>query len=173
VLSELPHLPTDSGQPGERSPTVNSAAASKQASAGNAALDRWAQRLPVRRGVASGASECLTRRQPPASKMCTGVRCLSMDQNSELAGSNSSSPHTDVLPANVDDPRFADHARSDRHAEWTTASALAATATEPVDEAGTFLTSPAGVLALMQFGVRVVLEALGSLLSTLLTRSGH
>ena len=93
-----------------------------------------------------------------------------MTQSSELAGSNSSSPRAGILPANTDDPRFADHARSDRHAEWTTGSALAADLAEPVDEARTMLTSPEGVLALVESGVQAVLEALGSLLPALL---GH
>jgi len=85
-----------------------------------------------------------------------------MTQNSELAGTNSASPQAGVLPANLDDPRFADHARSDRRAEWTTGSALAADLTEPVDETSTLLTSPEGVLALVESGVQVVLEALGA-----------
>ena len=92
-----------------------------------------------------------------------------MTQNSELTGSNSSWPGAGVPPANIDDPRFADHTRSDRHAEWTTGSALAADLTEPVDEARTMLTSPEGALALVESGVQAVLEALGSLLPALLS----
>jgi hypothetical protein len=103
----------------------------------------------------------------------TGARCLSMAQNSELTGSNSSPPQAGVLPANIDDPRFADHARSDRHAEWTTGSALAADLAEPVDETRTMLTSPEGVLALVESGVQAVLEAPGSLLPTLLSHWGQ
>ena len=96
-----------------------------------------------------------------------------MTQNSQLAGSNSSPPQAGVLPANLDDPRFADHTGSDRHAEWATGSALAAGLTEPVDETTTLLTSPEGVLALVGSGVQAVLEALGSLLSTLLSHWGQ
>ena len=96
-----------------------------------------------------------------------------MAQNSESKRSDRSSPQAGVLPANIDDPRFADHARSARHAEWATGGALAADLTEPVDETRTLLTSPEGVLALVESGVHVVLEALGSLLSTLLSHWGQ
>ena len=96
-----------------------------------------------------------------------------MAQNSEPTDTDRSSPQAGILPANIDDPRFADHTRSDRHAEWTTASALAADLTEPVNETRTLLTSPEGVLALVESGVQAVLEALGSLLSTLLSHWGH
>jgi hypothetical protein len=96
-----------------------------------------------------------------------------MTQNSELTCSNSSSPRAGILPANTDDPRFADHARADRHAEWTTGSALAADLAKPVDEARTMFTTPEGVLALVESGVQAVLEALGSLLPALLSHWGH
>jgi hypothetical protein len=96
-----------------------------------------------------------------------------MAQNSELTGSNSSLPYAGILPANTDDPRFADHTRSDRHAEWTTGSALAADLAEPVDETRTMLTTPEGVLALVESGVQAVLEALGPLLPALFSHWGH
>ena len=96
-----------------------------------------------------------------------------MTQNSEPTDTDRPSPRADILPANIDDPRFADHARSDRHPEWTTGSALAAGLTEPVDEARTMLTSPEGALALVESGVQAVLEALGSLLPALLSHWGQ
>ena len=96
-----------------------------------------------------------------------------MAQNSEPTDTDRSSPQAGVLPANLDDPRFADHTRSAEPVEWTTGGALAADLTEPVDETGTLLTSPEGVLALVEAGVHVVLEALGSLLSTLLSHWGQ
>jgi hypothetical protein len=128
-------------------------------------------RLP--RGVAGGALECLKPDTAPATEIGTGARCLSMTQNSEPTDTDRPSPRADVLPANIDDPRFADHARSDRHPEWTTGSALAADLTEPVDEARTMLTSPEGALALVESGVQAVLEALGSLLPALLSHWGQ
>jgi len=96
-----------------------------------------------------------------------------MAQNSEPTHTDRPSPRAGLLRANLDDPRFANHARSDRHAEWTTGSALAADLTEPVDETSTLLTSPEGVLALVGSSVQVVLEALGSLLPALLSHWGH
>ena len=96
-----------------------------------------------------------------------------MAQNSEPTDTDRSSPQAGVLPANLDDPRVADHARSARHAEWTTGGALAGDLTEPVDETRTFFTSPEGVLALVEAGVQAVLEALGSLLSPLLSHWRH
>jgi hypothetical protein len=71
-----------------------------------------------------------------------------MVQNSASTASDHPVPHAGILPANLDDPRFADHTRSDWHAQWTTGSAFAADLTEPVDETRAFLTSPEGVLAL-------------------------
>jgi hypothetical protein len=96
-----------------------------------------------------------------------------MAHNSAPTGTGHSSPQTGILPANIDDPRFAEPTRSDRHAEWTAGSAVVADLTEPVDETRRFLTSPEGVLALVESGVQVVLETLGSLLTTLLSHWGH
>jgi hypothetical protein len=96
-----------------------------------------------------------------------------MAPNSELTGSHSSSPRPGILPANIDAPRFADHTRSERHAEWTTGRAVAAELTEPVDETQTLLTSPEGVLALVESGVQAVLEGLGWLLPALLSHWGQ
>ena len=78
-----------------------------------------------------------------------------------------------VLPANLDDPRFANDPGSDQHAELTTGSALVADLMEPLDETRTIASSLAGIAALLESGLQVVLEALGSLLSTLLSHWGH
>jgi hypothetical protein len=72
-----------------------------------------------------------------------------------------------VLPANTDDPRFADDhgPRAARPAEWTTGGALAADLLAPLDEARTITTSRAGLAALVEAGMQAMVEALGTLLS--------
>ena len=98
-----------------------------------------------------------------------------MDPDPSPAASGGALRGAGILLSNTDDPRFGPglDARPDRHAAWTARSALAAGLTEPVDETRTFFTSPEGVLALVESGVQAVLEALGSLLSTLLSHWRH
>ena len=96
-----------------------------------------------------------------------------MVQNSESKHSDRPSPHPGILPANLDDPRFADQTRSAEPVEWAAGSACVADLMEPVDEARTAATSPVGIAALVESGLQLVLEALGSLLSTVLSHWGH
>ena len=71
-----------------------------------------------------------------------------------------------VLPSNRDDPRFAAaEPTADPPAHWTRGSALQAELLEPLDEARTALTSPAGLAA-------ACLNALGWLLRALVERYG-
>lgn len=101
------------------------------------------------------------------------ARCLSMAQPSEPPDAAPTALTPGVLPANVDDPRFTSAPSSDRHAEWTTGSTLTAELMEPLDEARTIATSPAGLAALVEAGLQLVLEVLGSLLSTGLSHWGR
>jgi hypothetical protein len=96
-----------------------------------------------------------------------------MVQNSESKHSDRPSPQAGILPANLDDPRFADQTRSAEPVEWAAGSACVADLMEPVDEARTAATSPVGIAALVESGLQLVLEALGSLLSTVLSHWGH
>lgn len=74
----------------------------------------------------------------------------------------------DILPSNVTDPRFAEGTSERSPSPWGPVDALKAEATEPLDQAITYVTSPAGVATLVIACVRVGARAAASIIGAFL-----
>jgi hypothetical protein len=75
-----------------------------------------------------------------------------------------------ILPANVDDPRFAGTRDAGSGAPWTPGDAVIAEVTEPLDATATVFGSRLGLMWLAESALDTLFAVLGSALGRLLAR---